>query len=119
MALILSPLEIWQIAVIRLLFYLFIGLGVLFFFKLKKPVSFVLLIAVFLSLTYYFLIYNSELTWWGLQGDEIFVTAFMQKVASGQFFSDFFYKDLPPFYPPLYFWLIGGLGYLFNLNGIQ
>ncbi len=119
MDIILSPTEVWQIAVIKLLFYLFIGLGLILFFKLKKPILLVTLIAAFLATTYLVLIYQAKVTWWGLQGDEIFVTAFLEKVAFGQPFSDFFYSGLPPFYPPLYFWLIGGLAYLLKFNGIQ
>lgn len=119
MDLVLSPTEIWQLALIKLFFYFFIGLGILLFFKFKKQILFIALIAVFLTATYFVIIQQSELTWWGLQGDEIFVTAFLQKVAAGQFFSDFFYGNLPPFYPPLYFWLVGGLAFLLKLNGIQ
>ncbi len=119
MDLVLTAIEIGQLAVIKLLFYLFIGLGILLFFKAKKPILFVALIALFLAATYFVLIWESKLTWWGLEGDEIFVTAFLQRVATGQFFSDFFYGNLPPFYPPLYFWLVGGLAFLLQFNGIQ
>jgi len=115
----LTSTEIWQLAYIKLLFYLFIGLGIFFLFKFKKPIVLVSLIALFLGLTYFVIIQQSHLTWWGLEGDEIFVTSFLERVASGQFFTDFFYANLPPFYPPLYFWLVGGVGFLFKLNGIQ
>jgi len=119
MDLAIGATEIWQLAAVKLLFYLFIGLGLLFWFKFKKPILFVSLISFFVTGTYLILIYQSKLTWWGLNGDEIFVTAFLEKVASGQFFSDFFYNSLPPFYPPLYFWLIGGFGFIFGLAGIR
>jgi len=111
--------EIWQIAVIKLLFCLFVGAGWLFYFKLKKPALFVALISIFLSLSYSFLIWEAKLTWWALQGDEIFVAANLEKMAAGQFFSDFFYAHLPPFYPPLYFWVIGFIGHILKFNGIQ
>ena len=114
----ISSTEVGQIAIIKLFFYLFVILGLVLFFKLKKPVLFVSLVSIFLVASYLSLIWGAQLTWWGLQGDEIFVTAFLEKVASGQFFSDFFYSSLPPFYPPLYFWLIGGLAFLFNFNGV-
>lgn len=116
---IFSAIEIWQLAVVKLLFYLFIAAGIFFWFKLRKPILFVILISLFLASTYLVLIYQSQLTWWGLQGDEIFVTAFLEQVASGNFFSDFFYSGLPSFYPPLYFWLVGGLAWIFGLNGIR
>jgi len=44
---------------------------------------------------------------------------FLKRIASGQFFSDYFYSELPPFYPPLYFWLTGGLAGLFKLSGVR
>ena len=119
MDLVISATEVWQLAAIKLLFYLFIGLGILSWFKFRKPIIFVSLVAGFLVSTYLIIIYQAKLTWWGLQGDEIFVTAFLEKVASGHFFSDFFYTSLPPFYPPLYFWLVGGLAGLLKFNGVQ
>src|SRR3989344_1874367 len=119
MELFFSAKEIWQLAVIKLLFYAFIALGICFYFRFKKPILFVGLISLFSAGSYFFLSLHSQLPWWGLQGDEIFVFAFLEKAASGRFFSDFFYPGLPPFYPPLYFWAAGGLGYLFKLNGVQ
>lgn len=56
---------------------------------------------------------------YGNQGDETFQIAFMEKVISGHPFSDFFYQNLSPFYPPLYFWTFGTLGRVFNWDGIQ
>lgn len=56
---------------------------------------------------------------WGNQGDETFQIAFMEKVISGHPFSDFFYTTLSPFYPPLYFWIFGTLGRIFNWDGIS
>ncbi|MEK9156840.1 MAG: arabinofuranosyltransferase, partial [Patescibacteria group bacterium] len=56
---------------------------------------------------------------WGNQGDETFQIAFMEKVISGHPFSDFFYANLSPFYPPLYFWIFGTLGRIFNWDGIS
>lgn len=44
---VLSSTEIWQLAVIKLLFYLFVGLGLIFFIKIKKPILLVGLIAFF------------------------------------------------------------------------
>ena len=56
---------------------------------------------------------------WGNQGDETFQIAFMEKVINGHPFSDFFYAHLSPFYPPLYFWIFGTLGRIFNWDGIS
>jgi len=54
----------------------------------------------------------------GNTGDEQFITAFFARTLDGQFFSDFYYKDLPPFYPPLYFWVVGAVSGLFVASGI-
>ncbi|NBX49785.1 hypothetical protein EBT25_07565 [bacterium] len=56
---------------------------------------------------------------WGNQGDETFQIAFMERVIAGEPFSDFFYEGLSVFYPPLYFWIFGTLGRLFNWDGIS
>lgn len=110
---------LWQIAVIKLLFCFFVGLGILFYFKFKKPLAFVFLISSFSALAYYFLIYGFKTTFWGIVGDEIFITAIFQKFANGHFFSDFFYANLPPFYPPLYFWVVGLISYALGFNGVK
>ncbi len=64
------------------------------------------------------LILPSHTLLWGNQGDETFQIAFMQRVIAGEPFSDFFYKDLAPFYPPLYFWVFGTIGRVMNWDGI-
>lgn len=54
----------------------------------------------------------------GNLGDEQFITAFFARVLDGQYFSDFYYAGLPPFYPPLYFWIVGALSAPFADGGI-
>lgn len=114
----LSMTEAWQLAVIKLLFLTFITLGLVFYWKIRKPILFVSLISIFSALSYLAITWQAQVPWWGLVGDEIFVTAFLQKVAAGFFYSDFFYTDLPIFYPPLYFWALGLAGFIFSLNGV-
>ncbi len=91
------------------------------FFAIYKQRFFFLVVTIALgvSATYFALVNNVVLPWWGLNGDEIFIFAFFEKVLSGQPFSDFFYHDLSVFYPPLYFWLVGGIASLFKLTAIQ
>ncbi len=43
----------------------------------------------------------------GNQGDELFILAQITNYQHLHFFADFYYHNLPPFYPPLYFWLTG------------
>ncbi len=71
------------------------------------------------ALAYIAFAHGAGLSFYGLQGDETFVMAFLEHVAAGHFFSDFSYAALPPFYPPLYFWIVGGVGWLLHWNGVQ
>ena len=48
----------------------------------------------------------------GGQWDSQFVLASILRVKSGHFFSDMYYPELPPYYPPLYAWVLGGLALL-------
>lgn len=54
----------------------------------------------------------------GNTGDEQFITAFFARVLDGQPFSDFYYQGLPPFYPPLYFWIVGAISGPFVASGV-
>ncbi len=62
--------------------------------------------------------YSLKKTFWGIEGDETFILAFFTRILHGQYFNDFYYQGLPPFYPPLYFWFIGTLARLFSLNAV-
>lgn len=68
-----------QVAAIKLLLYFFfIILGFGLFFTKRHPVWLVVLTSVVVGATYVVLIAGSKLTWFGLQGDEIFITAFFE-----------------------------------------
>lgn len=68
---------------------------------------------------YLLFVHGARLAFFGLRGDETFVASFLMHVAAGHPFSDFSYAALPPFYPPLYFWIVGGIGWVLHWNGIQ
>lgn len=92
----------------------------LILWRRRVPVwAYVLLFGFSAALEYLLFVHGARLSFWGLQGDELFVTAFLERVAAGQPFSDFTYLNLPPFYPPFYFWFVGGVGYLARWNGVQ
>lgn len=44
---------------------------------------------------------------WGNNGDETFVMAALTQSLKSNPFNDFYYHNLPMFYPPLYFWVVG------------
>jgi len=54
-----------------------------------------------------------------LQGDEVTIAAMYNTFAHVSFFSDFSYHNLPPFYPPLFFWIFALPGRLLDWNGVQ
>lgn len=54
----------------------------------------------------------------GTQGDELFIVAQLTQYMTGDLFSDFYYHHLPPFYPPLYFWLTGIISSFIASNAI-
>jgi len=114
----MTPVEVWQIYLLQMIFLLFLGGGLIIYWRFRRPVFFVLSVSLFSGLAYLVMIYKYHVTWWGLQGDEIFVAANLQKMAAGHFFSDFFYNFLPPFYPPLYFWVIGLIAFIFDFSGV-
>ncbi|MFH1867237.1 MAG: hypothetical protein ABIJ81_04120 [Patescibacteria group bacterium] len=54
-----------------------------------------------------------------MQGDEITISAMYNTFANSSVFnSDFAYHHLPPFYPPLFFWIFSLIGKIMNWNGI-
>lgn len=64
------------------------------------------------------LLWGATMPWNRLAGDELFTTAFYQRVISDGVGRDFTYANLPPFYPPLWFYLVGSAGAVFGLTGV-
>jgi galactan 5-O-arabinofuranosyltransferase len=57
--------------------------------------------------------------WNAYWGDQQFRTAMILKFMSFAWPTDFYYKGLPPFYPPLYFYLLSLYARLFSLEAYQ
>lgn len=110
---------LFTITNLKIALFIFIAIFILLLFKKPKAKWFVLLFTIFLSVSYGLLILNQKKLFWGNQGDEIFIISFFCRVINGQYFSDFFYGWLPPFYPPLYFWIVGTISKLVTHNGIN
>lgn len=72
-----------------------------------KIVVTLLSLSVFLVTLAAFSLRNTPFALNGLGGDAGFMTAMVQKFAHNVGWRDFVYKDLPAFYPPLYFWVLG------------
>ncbi|MFA5126716.1 MAG: arabinofuranosyltransferase [Patescibacteria group bacterium] len=84
--------------------------------KRARPVVFLALTALAIIIFYIVLAIPCQRMWWGTTGDELYIAAFLQQVLSGHLWSDFYYAYLPTFYPPLYFWLTGGLAALLSVH---
>lgn len=111
-------LDIQILISIKLLFLLFIALSFYLISRKKNPVYFLGLAGIISAASYFLLMNNLQLPFWGLQGDEITITAMYNTFAHVGFGVDFAYHSLPAFYPPAFFWLFGLAGRLFDLNGI-
>jgi len=104
---------------IKLLFILFIAVSIYLIYKKKNP-AYLLVLAGGVSATSYFLLVNNlQLSFWGLQGDEITIAAMYNTFAHVSLWSDFAYHNLPAFYPPAFFWAFGIIGRILNWNGIM
>jgi hypothetical protein len=95
-----------------------LGLILILKYSKNKAWHLALLSSASLAAFYLILAYPLKKMWWGNNGDEIFIGSFLTQVLKGQAFSDFYYHSLPPFYPPLYFWLTGGLSRFLADNAI-
>jgi hypothetical protein len=94
-------------------------IALLLLWRRVEPRWVALLFGLSSALSYIAFVHGAGLPFYGLQGDETFVMAFLEHVATGHFFSDFSYAALPPFYPPLYFWVVGGISWFLHWNGVQ
>ncbi len=62
--------------------------------------------------------FRAATPWNQLRGDELLVAASYQRVISDGAGHDFSYPRLPPFYPPLWFYAVGGLAQAAGLDGV-
>ncbi len=92
--------------------------GLIVILRRPRPLALTVLLAAAAGGGFALLMNDRGLPWWGLQGDEAFIGAAITKAWHSIFWSDFYYTNLSPFYPPLYFWITGALGQLFKLSPI-
>jgi len=92
--------------------------GIVVIVRRPRPIWLVVLLALTAGGGFAILMNDRGLSWWGLLGDEAFIGAAITKAWHGVYWSDFYYTSLPPFYPPLYYWITGFVGRLINLPPI-
>lgn len=82
------------------------------------PWLFVAALTVGASLVFTVFMLRGAALWNRLTGDELLTTAFYQRVISDGFGHDFSYWPLAPFYPPLWFYVIGSIAAAWGLTGV-
>lgn len=95
------------LALSKVILFFYGALMLLFVYKNKKPIWYLSLTGLSITLFYIFLSWPLQRMWGGNIGDELFVSAFLAKVLFDGPRHDFYYGWLPNFYPPLYFWVTG------------
>ena len=113
-----SYFDIQPIILIKFILILFLVIGLILIFKKGKPWIFLLITGLLSALSYAVLINDSELMFGGLLGDEVTIAAMYNTFAHQGMLSDFGYSSLPPFYPPLFFWIFSFVGRIFDWNGV-
>ncbi|MDX9893740.1 MAG: arabinofuranosyltransferase [Patescibacteria group bacterium] len=88
-------------------------------YQAKRPWVFSLSASLIFSGFYYVLTKNFQTFWWGNNGDEIFIASYLTQVLQSNPLNDFYYHQLPNFYPPLYFWLTGLISRLVSANAVS
>ena len=119
MDVLLNYADLQHIIAVKLCFFLFIAAGLVGIYKKWTYGYFLIVMGLASGFGYYFLVRGLQLPLWGLEGDEITIAAMYETFAHGSLLSDFAYANLPPFYPPLWFWVFGLFGRALDLNGVQ
>ncbi len=113
----LATLQILALSKVLVFAYVAILLF-LIFRKKQRPTVYLWLTTIAIITFYIILAWPLQRMLWGTVGDELFITAFLQKVIGGNMWHDFYYDWLPNFYPPLYFWVTGILAKFFTDSAI-
>jgi len=111
--------DLQHFILIKFILFLFLGVGLFWIWKKWSLCHFLIFTGLCAGAAYFILVHGMNRMFWGLKGDEVTIAAMYNTFAHKSFFSDFAYTSLPPFYPPLFFWIFAFFGRLFNWNGIQ
>ncbi len=106
------------LALSKLLLAIFVGLFILGFWRIYRPIYFLSIFGGLIVLFYIVLAKDLQRMWWGTVGDELLVAGYLGHVMFGEASRDFYYGWLPNFYPPLYFWVTGFVAKFLVNSGI-
>ncbi|WP_079990798.1 arabinofuranosyltransferase [Haloarcula sp. CBA1127] len=76
----------------------------------------VILFSSFVTCTLIYLFATTEFGMGGISGDAAFHTAYITKFSEKWGLIDYYYKDLPSFYSPGYFYILGKFAWVFGLE---
>lgn len=114
---ILTLSDIHHIIAAKFFLVAFIVFGIVAIKKKLPYWLFLLVTGVLASGAYLVFVNDLQRMFWGLQGDEITIAAMYEMFAHHSFFSDFAFPQLPPFYPPFFFWIFALVGKIFGWHG--
>lgn len=115
---ILSFGDIQHIIAIKLCLAVFVISGIIALWRKWHPVVFLSITGILVAASFFLLMDDVSLSFWGLRGDEVTIAAMFEMFAHGSYWSDFAFPTLPPFYPPLFFWSFAWLGNIFGWHGV-
>lgn len=107
------------IALAKVILYLYILATGIAIYKRAKPRVHLFLITLSVSVFYIVLAVPLKRMLFDNVGDENLILSLITQSLHGNPFRDFYYGWLPPFYPPLYFWLTGLAGRIINISSIS
>lgn len=111
--------DVQMYLIIKLLLIIFLAASIFIIYKKYQPIYFLILVGIISAASYALFVNNLGLLLWGLQGDEVTISAMYNTFASSNIFgSDFAFHQLSSFYPPAFFWFFGQIGKLMSLNGV-
>lgn len=115
----LTPATVHALAAGKLLLFGVLGVGLWAWRKLpRRWLTLAGLTVAALAVLQVVLLWRTPTPWNRFAGDELFTTAFYQRVISDGVGHDFTYRGLPPFYPPLWFYAVGAVSSWFGLTGV-
>ncbi len=114
----LSMSAVFIIAISKAVLFLYV-IGIVYLIWRKADVRiYIVFTTLALALWYMLFAWPLKTMWWGNTGDENIILASLVQVLHGNLFRDFYHAWLPPYYPPLYFWVTGSIARLFTTHAV-
>ncbi|MFB6355027.1 MAG: arabinofuranosyltransferase [bacterium] len=85
-------------------------------YKQERNLLVILMLSVFFSTTLFFMLHPLDYGINGNSGDALYITASIQQYAHSWKLTDYFYTNLPAYYPPLYFYILGRLSHFTGIS---